>query len=84
MRLVNQMAEADVKSMEGMLGAHPATIGAADATSSELPAGRLRLVTQYIRENLQRKLRLGAQCPRAHAPLPFRAPLQAKHRHAPA
>ena len=38
--------------------AHPATIGAADATSSELPAGRLRRVTQYIQENLQRELRL--------------------------
>jgi len=55
---VNQIAEADVKSMEGMLGAHPATIGVADGTSSELPACRLRRVTQYIEDNLQRELRL--------------------------
>ena len=58
MRLVNQTAEADVKSMDGMLGAPPATIGVADGTSSELPAGRLRRVTDYIQENLQRELRL--------------------------
>ncbi len=55
---MNQIAEADVKSMEGMLGAHPATIGVADGTSSELPACRLRRVTEYIQENLQRELRL--------------------------
>jgi len=58
MRLVNQIAEADVKSMDSMLGAHPPTISVADGTSSELPAGRLRRVTQYIQENLQRELRL--------------------------
>jgi len=55
---VIQMAEADVKSMDSMLGAHPPTIGVADGTSSELPAGRLRRVTQYIQENLQQELRL--------------------------
>jgi len=47
-----------VKSMDSMLGARPPTIGAADGTSSELPAGRLRRVTQYIQENLQQELRL--------------------------
>ena len=44
--------------MEGMLEAHPATTGVADGTSSDLPAYRLRRVTQYIEENLQRELRL--------------------------
>ena len=58
MRRVNQIAEAGVGSMEGMLEALPATIGVADGTSSELPAGRLRRVTDYIQENLQRELRL--------------------------
>ena len=58
MRLVNQIAEADVKSMDGMLGAHPPTIAVAGGTNSELPACRLRRVTQYIQENLQRELRL--------------------------
>jgi AraC family transcriptional regulator len=58
MRLVNQIAEADVNSMDGMLRAHPATVGVADGTSCELPACRLRRVTQYIQENLQRELRL--------------------------
>ncbi len=58
MRLVNQLAEADVKSREGMLEAHPVTIGVVDGTSSELPACRLRRVKQYIQENLQRELRL--------------------------
>jgi len=58
MRLVNQIAEADVTSMEGMLEAHPATTGVADGTSSDMPAYRLRRVTQYIEENLQRELRL--------------------------
>jgi AraC family transcriptional regulator len=57
MRRVNQITEADVKSMDDMLG-HPATIGAADGASSELPACRLRRVTQYIQENLRRELRL--------------------------
>jgi len=57
MTLVNQLAEADVKSREGML-AHSATIGVVDGTSSELPACRLRRVTQYMQENLQRELRL--------------------------
>ncbi len=47
-----------MKSMDSMLGARPPTIGAADGTSSELPAGRLRRVTQYIQENLQQELRL--------------------------
>jgi len=41
-----------------MLEARPATIGEAKGASSELPASRLRRVTQYIRENLQRELRL--------------------------
>jgi len=58
MRLVNQIAEADGTSMEGMLEAHPATTGVADGTSSDMPAYRLRRVTQYIEENLQRELRL--------------------------
>jgi AraC family transcriptional regulator len=44
--------------MDGILEAHPATIGLADGTSSELPACRLQRVTQYIQENLQRELRL--------------------------
>jgi AraC family transcriptional regulator len=57
MTLVNQLAEADVKSREGML-AHSATIGVVDGTNSELPACRLRRVTQYMQENLQRELRL--------------------------
>jgi AraC family transcriptional regulator len=47
-----------VKSVEGMLEAHPATIGVADGPSGGLPACRLRRVTQYIQENLQRELRL--------------------------
>jgi len=58
MRLVNPIAEAGVESTEGMLDALPATIGVARGASSELPAGRLRRVTQYIQENLQRELRL--------------------------
>ena len=58
MRLVNQIAEADVKSLKGLLEAHPATTGVPDGTSSELPACRLRRVTQHIQENLQRELRL--------------------------
>jgi AraC family transcriptional regulator len=52
------MAEADVKSLDDILGTHPATGGVADGTSSDLPACRLRRVTQYIQENLQRQLRL--------------------------
>ena len=47
-----------MKSLDDMLGAHPATIGLADGTNSELPACRLQRVTQYIQENLQRELRL--------------------------
>jgi len=58
MRLVKQIAEAGVGSMEGMLETLPATIGVANGASSELPACRLRRVTQYIQENLQRELRL--------------------------
>ena len=58
MLLVNQMAEADVNSVEGMLGARPETIGGAAWTSSELPACRLRRVPQCIQENLQRELPL--------------------------
>jgi AraC family transcriptional regulator len=58
MRLVNQIAEAGVGSMEDMLRARPATIGVAKRAGSELPACRLRRVTQYIQENLQRELRL--------------------------
>ena len=57
-RLVNQMAEADVKSLESILDAHPATTGVAKGASSELPACRLRRVTQYVEENLHRELRL--------------------------
>jgi hypothetical protein len=53
MLLVNQMAEADVNSVEGMLGARPETIGVAAWT-----ACRLRRVPQCIRENLQRELPL--------------------------
>src|SRR5437899_8938544 len=55
LRFVNQIAEADVKSLEGML---EATTGAADGMSSDLPAYKLRRVTQYIQDNLQRELRL--------------------------
>src|SRR2546426_11426693 len=55
LRFVNQIAEADVKSLEGML---EATTGAADGMSSDLPACSLRRVTQYIQEHLQRELRL--------------------------
>jgi len=58
MPLVNQIAEADVKSMDGMLEVHRATIGVTDGASSELPACRLRRVTQYIQANLQQELRL--------------------------
>jgi AraC family transcriptional regulator len=58
MRLVNQIAEAGVGSMEGMLEPLPATIGVAKGVSSELPAYTLRRVTQYIQENLRRDLRL--------------------------
>jgi AraC family transcriptional regulator len=47
-----------MKSLEGMLEAHAATTGVAAGTSSELPACRLRRVTQHIQENLQRELRL--------------------------
>ena len=45
-----------MKSPYGMLEAHPA--GVLDRTSSELPACRLRRVSQYIQENLRRELRL--------------------------
>ena len=44
--------------MEEMLEAGPATIAVAKGASSELPACRLRRVTQYVQENLQRELRL--------------------------
>lgn len=44
--------------MDGMLEAHAATTGVADGASSDLPAYRLRRVTQYIQENPQQKLRL--------------------------
>jgi AraC family transcriptional regulator len=47
-----------VKSPEDTLEAHPATTGVLDGTSGELPACRLRRVTHYIQENLQRELRL--------------------------
>jgi AraC-like DNA-binding protein len=55
---VNQIAEAEVNSPDGMLEVHSATIGVLDGTSGELPACRLRRVSQYIQENLQRELRL--------------------------
>ena len=55
---MNQIAEAGVGSMEDMLEGLPATLGVAKGASSELPACRLRRVTQYIQENLQRELRL--------------------------
>jgi len=55
---VNEIAEADEKSVEGMLRVHAATTDVADGTSSDLPAYRLRRVTQYIQEHLQRELRL--------------------------
>jgi AraC-like DNA-binding protein len=58
MQLVTQMAEADVKSLGSMLEAGPATTGVAEGASSELPACRLRRVTQYVQANLQRELRL--------------------------
>src|SRR2546428_1601867 len=41
-----------------MLNVHAATTGVADGTSSDLPAYRLRRVSQYIQEHLQRELRL--------------------------
>jgi AraC family transcriptional regulator len=44
--------------MDGMLEAHRSTPGVANGTSSELPACKLRRVTQYIQVNLQRELRL--------------------------
>ena len=55
---MNQIAEADVKAPEGMLEAHPAPTGVFDGTSGELPALRLRRVSQYMQENLRRELRL--------------------------
>jgi len=58
MRRVTQIAEAGAGSMEGMLETLPAMIGVGNGASSELPACRLRRVTQYIQENLQRELRL--------------------------
>ena len=47
-----------MKSMNDMLDAHASTTGVADGASSDLPAYRLRRVTQYIQENLQQKLGL--------------------------
>src|SRR3977135_416212 len=44
-----------------MLGAPPATVDVADGTGSELPACRLRRVTQHIQENLRRELRLAGR-----------------------
>src|SRR3989442_1540794 len=58
MQLVTQRAEADVKSLGSMPEADPATTSVAEGASSELPACRLRRVTQYVQENLQRELRL--------------------------
>jgi len=58
MQLVTPMAEADVKSLGSMPEAGPATTGVAEGASSELPACRLRRVTQYVQANLQRELRL--------------------------
>ena len=55
---MNRIAEAGAGSMQDMLEARPATIGVAKRAGSELPACRLRRVTQYIQENLQRELRL--------------------------
>jgi AraC family transcriptional regulator len=40
------------------LKVHAASTGAANGTSSDLPAYRLRRVTQYIQENLPHQLRL--------------------------
>src|SRR2546426_3906972 len=57
-RIMNQLAGADVKSLEGTLEACGATAGLVDGRSSELPACRLRRVTQHVQENLQRELRL--------------------------
>src|SRR5262245_51454448 len=51
-------AEADVTSMEGRSETHAASTAPANGTSSDLPAYRLRRVTQYIQENLPHKLRL--------------------------
>ena len=55
---MNQLAGADVKSLEGTLEACGATAGLVDGRRSELPACRLRRVTQHVQENLQRELRL--------------------------
>ncbi len=49
----------DVPAPADALAAPPARPGALEGTSSELPACRLRRVTQYIQENLQGELRLG-------------------------
>src|SRR5207245_1425894 len=57
-RIMNQLAGADVKSLEGTLEACGATAGLVDGRRSELPACRLRRVTQHVQENLQRELRL--------------------------
>src|SRR2546422_3909249 len=57
-RIVNRLAGADVKSLEGTLEACAATAGLVDGRRSELPACRLRRVTQHVQENLQRELRL--------------------------
>ena len=55
---MNRLAGADVKSLEGTLEACAATAGLVDGRRSELPACRLRRVTQHVQENLQRELRL--------------------------
>ena len=47
-----------MKSLESLPEAYPATTGGAEGASSELPACRLRRVTQYVQENLHRELRL--------------------------
>jgi hypothetical protein len=49
----------DVPAPADALAAPPARPGALEGTSSELPACRLRRVTQYIQENLQGELGLG-------------------------
>jgi len=52
------MAQADVKSMDSMLGAPPSDDRRGRRDEQRAAGGRLRRVTQYIQENLQQELRL--------------------------
>ena len=67
MQLMTQMAEADVTSLGSTLEAGPATTGVAEGANSELPAYRLRRVTQYVQANLQRELHLAELLRRGHS-----------------